>query len=248
MRQRINLHAVVNESSLIRFDSITLTDPSQLSVMPRVTASYQGNNVIMMKFSSSKESYFAQFTPEVTLLTELPECRYISRAIGGTATPDALFILYEESFPTTLDVGLSQLRRHHQRLPPEARICAAFDIVRGLHFLHSHKIAHRHLRPSSILFAGLDRRTAGLCKLTDYGASASSDLDTMEENVPLYIAPEAFDSNSVITQDVSSAMKSDMFSFAIIAAELWNCAQPYNELNIADPWSLFLPPFISCVK
>ena len=234
----------MNDSPLIPFDSITPTDPSEISTMPRVTAKYQSNSVVMTKFSASKESYFAQFTSDVKHLTELPDCRYVSRAIGGTATPDALFVLYEDSFPTTLDVGLSQLRRHHKRLSPETRVCAAFDIVRGLHFLHSHKIAHRHLRPSNIFFAGLDRRTTGLCKLTDYGASASSDLDTMEENVPLYIAPEVFGSCSVTTQDTSSAMKSDMFSFAIIAAELWNCAPPYNELNMADPWSLCLPFYL----
>ena len=147
-------------------------------------------------------------------------------------------LIYENSFQTTLDVFLSKVRRSHDQIPALVKIKAATDIAKGLQFLHSHEIAHRHLRPSAVFFAGITGENNVFCKLKDYGAHASSDVDGMEETTPLYVAPEVFDDCSVTTPDVNLAKQSDIFSFAIIVAELWNCKQPYSELNKADLWGL----------
>eukprot|EP00755_Sulcionema_specki_P003861 Sspe_Gene.28655::Locus_13130_Transcript_1_1_Confidence_1.000_Length_3578::g.28655::m.28655 len=65
------------------------------------------------------------------------------------------------------------------------------DIIRGLSFLHSHRIVHRDVKPGNVLLQ-LD----GQCKLADFGASSELSITeaTTQHDVigtPIYMSPEA---------------------------------------------------------
>eukprot|EP01034_Spumella_vulgaris_P039702 gene39702-49058_t len=51
-----------------------------------------------------------------------------------------------------------------------------FDIIEGLHFLHSKRFIHRDIKPTNLLISH------GVVKLGDFGCSTSGAVDGEEEN------------------------------------------------------------------
>lgn len=100
------------------------------------------------------------------------------------------------------------------------------DVLRGLHYLHRHGIAHRDLKPQNILVKMVDGEPVS--KITDFGISklmASDDsnssalLGTIEYMAPEQFNPTKYGVNGRITTNL------DMWSFGLLVYEII-CHEP----------------------
>jgi serine/threonine protein kinase len=99
-----------------------------------------------------------------------------------------------------------------------------FDILLGLHYLHSHGIVHHDVKGGNIL---VDIR--GQCKLTDFGASSRIADLMSEEHVqirgtPYWMAPE------VVRQE-NQGRKVDIWSVGCTVIEMVTGKPPYHEFG-----------------
>ena len=119
--------------------------------------------------------------------------------------------------------SLSSMLHNFHHLSPVTTANFMKDILKGLHKLHSKGIVHRDVKPQNVLIT-----SNGLCKLSDFGASAALGEFVRREGVgvgvvvgtPLYMAPEAArgDPNAL----------SDIWSVGIMFLELINGHVPYE--------------------
>lgn len=111
------------------------------------------------------------------------------------------------------------------------------DIAEGMRFLHSMGIVHRDLKPDNILVATLSIEAGITCKIADMGSARSifnkqAIKDTNGLGTPIYMAPEILSNTAVY------AKSADVYSFAILAAEVFNGKKPYSECEFPSSWAL----------
>ena len=109
------------------------------------------------------------------------------------------------------------------RLPYRLKLKILFDTARGMAFLHENKILHLDLKPDNILMNSLYDDSNCVCKITDFGTSrlVRSGQSDKGLGTTIYAAPEAH-------RDVYT-FKSDVFSFAVTAWEVFYQTEPYKE-------------------
>lgn len=107
-------------------------------------------------------------------------------------------ILLLDYFETARDVvvvteyahgELLQILRDDGALPESTVRSIGLQLARALHYLHSHRIMHRDMKPQNVLVG-----SNGIIKLADFGfareMSASTIMLTSIKGTPLYMAPE----------------------------------------------------------
>eukprot|EP00124_Ichthyophonus_hoferi_P000832 Ihof_evm2s35 gene=Ihof_evmTU2s35 len=115
---------------------------------------------------------------------------------------------------------LEYLNSKWDRCLPEAEAQSVFfQIVSGVHYLHSHNIVHRDLKPNNILMDG-NRN----CKISDFGLSkqtAMMDQMTTACGSPIYAAPELLSRNY-------SGKRVDVWSLGVILFNLGTGRMPFG--------------------
>ncbi|BFU23614.1 protein tyrosine kinase domain containing protein [Entamoeba histolytica HM-1:IMSS-B] len=113
-------------------------------------------------------------------------------------------------------------------LPYKLKMRMLLDCAKGMVFLHENKIVHLDLKPDNLLVNSLYAESSScVVKITDFGTSRiikknnSCDNENKGLGTPLYLSPEAYD-------DVYS-FEGDVFSFAVMAWELFYATEPYKE-------------------
>lgn len=75
------------------------------------------------------------------------------------------------------------------KLPENVVQSIAKQLIKALHYLHSHRVIHRDMKPQNILIA-----SGGIIKLCDFGFARALSTQTMMltsiKGTPLYMAPE----------------------------------------------------------
>ncbi|KAM0033125.1 putative dual-specificity kinase TKL-Pl-4 family [Helianthus debilis subsp. tardiflorus] len=118
------------------------------------------------------------------------------------------------------------LKNRRKKLPFKVVIQIAFDLARGLSYLHSQKIVHRDVKTENVL---LDKtRTV---KIADFGVArveASNPNDMTGETGTLgYMTPEVLNGNPY-------NRKCDVYSFGICLWEIYCCDMPYPDLSFSE--------------
>ena len=269
-RQTVTLSADVAPCTLVPFRALALEHPAEPAALgPAAAAHWGAQRVRLTKYSGGRYRLLAEFVADVARLVRLPACAQLERVLGGCATPAALFVVAEDRRLAPLDAvrARARHRRGPGRVPPALVLRAALDIARGLAALHAHGVAHGHLRPAAVVFASEDAATPApaVCRLRDYGTTACSDADAADRAAPLYAAPEVLARAAACsTVDLgpapargraATAPASDIYSLAVLVAELWNTLPPYSELSIDNPWGLLLAipsvlfsPLVPCAR
>ena len=173
-----------------------------------------------LKYEKLKGSKLRVFQREVSILATA-EHPCLLHLVGATDTPP--FCIVTE----WLDGGsLYQLLHKSVQLSPSHKTLIAFDIARGMQFLHSRQVLHRDLKSPNVL---LDNNMRA--KICDFGYSRVADsTDVMTKNVgtPHWMAPELLDSNS------GYDMKVDVYSYGIVLWEILTRSVPYRGLESAQ--------------
>ncbi|VFQ75062.1 unnamed protein product [Cuscuta campestris] len=120
------------------------------------------------------------------------------------------------------------LHKHGEVLDERRRLCMAYDVAKGMNYLHKHNppIVHRDLKSPNLLVD-----TKYTVKVCDFGLSrlkANTFLSSKSAGgTPEWMAPE------VLRYEPSNE-KSDVYSFGVILWELATLQQPWSNLNPAQ--------------
>ena len=117
-------------------------------------------------------------------------------------------------------------------LPEEVVRSIARQLVQALHYLHSHRVLHRDMKPQNVLLGAGAR-----VMLCDFGfARAMSQHTTVLTSIkgtPLYMSPE-------LVQELPYDHRADLWSLGIILFELFVGQPPFYTNNIYSLISLIV--------
>lgn len=114
------------------------------------------------------------------------------------------------------------IHRYH-RLDQTEKTIAAFDVARGMEFLHSRQIVHRDLKSLNVLVDSNNR-----VRICDFGFSRyASEESHMTHGIgtPHWMAPELLEDRASYTSKV------DVYAFGIVLWELATGMRPYNGIG-----------------
>jgi len=110
-----------------------------------------------------------------------------------------------------------------KKLNPTQKTIAAYDIARGMQYLHSRHILHRDLKSLNVLFDN-----EGRAKICDFGFSrhmADNDMMTQNVGTPHWMAPELLISTG------NYSYKVDVYSYGIVLWEIVSGNAPFKGLD-----------------
>jgi hypothetical protein len=114
----------------------------------------------------------------------------------------------------------------YHRLDGTGRTIAAYDIARGMRFLHSRQIVHRDMKSLNILLDSDNR-----VRICDFGFSRqASDDSPMTQGIgtPHWMAPE------LLIKNTNYTAKIDVYAFGIVLWELATAQTPYEGMEAAE--------------
>jgi serine/threonine protein kinase len=229
----------------LRRDEISSEDPEEVFEMLDIIGegSYglictcrnvKKNKIMAIKFLDIEEEDEAGLQAELDILRECRGCPHIVEYYGCYIKDNTLLIVMEFcEGGSALDI-LNICKRSFT----EEEIAAMMSqMLKGLTFLHSHRILHRDLKAGNVL---LDRD--GVAKLADFGVSAKLNFTLQKKRTivgsPYWMAPEVI----TVTKDNQDGydLKADIWSLGITAIELADRKPPL--FDIASLRVIFLIP------
>ena len=190
-----------------------------------------------------------KYMAEVQILSNLRHPNILN-FMGIAFRPPNDLCIVTEYLPCGSLARLLKLRSDENKgpLPVSKVIRYAKDMARALNYLHHKGVIHRDLKPSNLL---LDKSDG--VKISDFGLShfkKHNEINAMDPNAvgqygicgtPVYMAPEIF-------QSCPYGTKTDVFSFAIVLAELLIGDYPYKHLDPFLTTTTFEAAIISGVR
>uniref|UniRef100_A0AC35UEK7 Tyrosine-protein kinase n=1 Tax=Rhabditophanes sp. KR3021 TaxID=114890 RepID=A0AC35UEK7_9BILA len=184
-----------------------------VAVKVAIMNSEDGNNIKMAKDDLMKEakimSYFAHDN--------------VIRFFGIACDDPPVMLVMEFCGGGALD---SHLTKAGDTILPAERILYAYEIARGMKYLHYKKSIHRDLATRNVLIS-----SSGVLKVADFGLSRMAEElkneNFVKAHIPiLWMAPETLYREPKYTE------KSDVWSFAVLLFEIYtNGAKPWPEIS-----------------
>ncbi|XP_022108847.1 serine/threonine-protein kinase 36-like [Acanthaster planci] len=127
---------------------------------------------------------------------------------------------------------LFQILEDDGSLPEHQVQTIAAQLVSALHYLHSHRILHRDMKPQNILLG-----KGGVAKLCDFGFARAMSINTLVltsiKGTPLYMAPE-------LVEEKPYDHTADLWSLGCILYELFVGTPPFYTNSIFQLVSLII--------
>ncbi|KAL3326688.1 hypothetical protein AABB24_037398 [Solanum stoloniferum] len=188
-------------------------------------ADWNGSDVavkILMEQDFHAEQY-KEFLQEVAIMKRLRHPNIVL-FMGAVTEPPNLSIVTEYLSRGSL-YRLLHKPGAREVLDERRRLCMAYDVAKGMNYLHKRKppVVHRDLKSPNLL---VDKKYT--VKVCDFGLSrlkANTFLSSKSAaGTPEWMAPE-------VLRDEPSNEKSDIYSFGVILWELATLQQPWSNLN-----------------
>jgi serine/threonine protein kinase len=169
------------------------------------------------KFQKLNGSRLQSFQREVAVLATAQHPALL-KLVGATDTLP--FCIITDWMPNSS--LYHDLHRDH-RLDQTGKTIAAFDIARGLQFLHATQIVHRDMKSLNVLLDANCR-----IRICDFGFSRHAGEDsTMNQNIgtPHWMAPE------ILCHKANYTSKIDIYAYGIVLWELATAQTPYMGME-----------------
>eukprot|EP00756_Hemistasia_phaeocysticola_P032098 Hpha_TRINITY_DN16393_c2_g3::TRINITY_DN16393_c2_g3_i1::g.60102::m.60102/K06228/FU; fused len=178
-------------------------------------------HIVAMKFITKKgksEKELKNLRTEIDIMTQLNHENIIMLLDAFETRTEFVFCMeYAQGV-------LYEVLEDDRCLPETVVRDIAKQLVKALHYLHSHRIIHRDMKPQNIL---LGRN--GTVKLCDFGFARAMSCHTMVltsiKGTPLYMAPE-------LVQDKPYNHTADLWSLGCILYELFYGVPPFYTNNL----------------
>jgi serine/threonine protein kinase len=171
------------------------------------------------KFQKLNGPKLQSFQREVAVLATAQHPALL-RLIGATDTPP--FCIITEWMPNG---SLYEDLHLDHRLDATGRTIAAFDVARGMQFLHSRQIAHRDMKSLNVLLDAHSR-----IRICNFGFSRHTSEGEMTQNIgtPHWMAPE------LMVRNANYSSKVDVYAYGIVLWELATAQTPFNGLQASE--------------
>ncbi|GMH86855.1 hypothetical protein TrST_g12250 [Triparma strigata] len=232
---------------LIHFDEIELGGVVGSGTSAHVFRGWYSDQAVAVKRLHSirwdAKEFEAFFTQEAGLIARLHHPNVVR--FYGVCYQDDHFYIVTEYCHENLSQALRRLKSELKGpLPPNLAFKLAYQIAKGMLYLHSKNVIHRDLKPENIL---LDDK--GDVKLCDFGLSrlTTNDVEmTQQVGTPAYMAPEMAgvgDTGSDEDEEepkLSIGKPVDVYSYGILLWTLWTQKLPYSDLRVKNPFQLMV--------
>ena len=186
---------------------------------------------MLLPTNSERMGVVENFIREASTMAQLRHPNIV-QFIGASVSHPYLYIITEYCTQGSLyDVLHGERKR---QLTRKEKRNILIDAALGIMYLHGKGIVHRDIKTHNFL---VDR--TGTVKVADFGTSAALGLNLRaqgsENNMktmvgtPEYVAPEV-----VTPKGNGYSYKADIYSFGIVAWEVWSGQQPYGDLPLIE--------------
>mmetsp|Transcript_955 Transcript_955/g.1490 ORF Transcript_955/g.1490 Transcript_955/m.1490 type:complete len:371 (-) Transcript_955:920-2032(-) len=172
---------------------------------------------------------------ELTILSCLKHPNILT-IYGGSLTPDPeIFLVQELLAGSVADMmhGNKTTGRLARKLELMEALQIGADILKGMCYLHEHKVVHRDIKPANVLLT-----KDGLAKIGDFGLARFKlhtllKTKTIVTGTAAYMAPEICDSGGV-------TCSVDIYSWAVTLWEMVLGKRPYtnSERDMSILWKV----------
>ncbi len=224
---------------LIQFDDIELGSVVGSGTSAHVFTGWYSDQAVAVKRLHSvrwdAKEFEAFFTQEAGLIARLHHPNVVR--FFGVCYQDDHFYIVTEMCQENLSQALRRLKEDLLGpVPEDLALKLAYQIAKGMTYLHSKDIIHRDLKPENIL---IDDK--GDVKLCDFGLSrlTTNDVEmTQQVGTPAYMAPEMAGIEGEEGPRIGKPV--DVYSYGILLWTLWTQKLPYSDLRVKNPFQLMV--------
>jgi len=182
------------------------------------------NKIYAVKFIEINEDDGGDLQNEIDILKATTNCANVVKYYGSYLKENYLMIVMEYcDGGSVLDVmQVSNRAMTEQQI---ASIC--LHALKGLHYMHSHKILHRDIKAGNILLSN-----SGAAKLADFGVSTKL-LNTIQKHKTVVGSPYWMSPEVIVAPNGASGYdhKADIWSLGITAIEMAETKPPHYDIN-----------------
>lgn len=229
----VPMQVVVGPSRLIDDDSLVFEKHIGVGSFGTVArGTFNGDIVAIKSLRSVEDAEIREDSLREIEMLDLLRSPYVMELYGAVINPGGISIVLEffgmGSLGTILrDCSLTLYMKYK----------VLRDIAMGMRFLHAKGVVHRDIKPDNVLVSRLDPEAKITCKIADLGSARTifNKPEIRETNglgTPLYMAPEIMEGSTTY------AKSADVYSFAILAAEVLNGVRPFEEKDFDNSWAL----------
>jgi len=201
--------------------------------------SWLGESFVIRHFTGDIEA----LQPEIIELLSLSHPNIMDCLCGFTDEEKKECFLLMELMSKTLSTHIKEIHGPRRRIPFLLHVAVdlMLQIARGMEYLHSKKLYHGELNPSSILVKPRGTSPEGYlhAKVTGFGLTSVKDLNqkgtTNQNGTPPFIwySPEVLEQeNSGGTSNSKYTEKSDVYSFGMVCFELLTGKVPFEDSHL----------------
>jgi len=177
-----------------------------------------------VKFIEMSEDGSDDLQNEIDILKTTAECNFIVKYYGAYKKENYLMIVMEYcDGGSVLDV--MQVTSAGLTEPQIASIC--YHVLKGLSYMHSHKILHRDIKAGNVLLT-----SDGQAKLADFGVSTKL-MTTIQKHKTVVGSPYWMSPEVIVAQNGANGYdhKADIWSLGITAIEMAESKPPHYDIN-----------------
>lgn len=182
------------------------------------------NKIYAVKFIEINEDDGGDLQNEIDILKATTNCANVVKYYGSYLKENYLMIVMEYcGGGSVLDV----MQVCNRALTEQQIASICLHVLRGLSYMHSHKILHRDIKAGNILLSN-----TGAAKLADFGVSTKL-LNTIQKHKTVVGSPYWMSPEVIVAPNGASGYdhKADIWSLGISAIEMAETKPPHYDIN-----------------